>query len=89
MANRRFEGLAWGHMYQYRRILVRMRQGDSDRDIARSKTMGRKQIAQVRQLASEHGWLARDAAMPEEQLLASFLVRQDVLPTSCLSTLEP
>lgn len=45
-------------MYQYRQILVRMRQGDSDRDIARSKTMGRKKIAQVRQLASEHGWLA-------------------------------
>ena len=31
-------------MYQYRQILVRMRRGDSDRDIARSKTMGRKKI---------------------------------------------
>jgi hypothetical protein len=30
-------------MYQYRQVLVRMRQGDSDRDIDRSKMMGRKQ----------------------------------------------
>jgi hypothetical protein len=36
MSKRRFE------MYQYRQILVRMRQGDSDRDIARSGLMGRK-----------------------------------------------
>ena len=45
-------------MYQYRQILVRMRWGDSDRDIARSKTMGRKKIA--------HGWLVPDSAMPDE-----------------------
>jgi len=44
-------------MYQYRNALVRMRQGDSDRDIARSKTMGRKKLAQVREMASEQGWL--------------------------------
>lgn len=47
-------------MYQYRHILTRMRQGDSDREIARSKTMGRKKIAQVRELASARGWLAPD-----------------------------
>ena len=40
-------------MYQYRQILVRMRRGDSDRDIARSKTMGRKKIALVREIAFE------------------------------------
>ena len=57
MANRRFE------MYQYRQILVRMRRGDSDRDIARSKTMGRKKIAQVREIAAQHGWLAREAEL--------------------------
>ena len=35
MSKRRFE------MYHYRQALVRMRQGDSDRDIARSRLMGR------------------------------------------------
>ena len=76
-------------MYQYRQILVRMRWGDSDRDIARSKTMGRKKIAQVREIASAHGWLVPDAAMPDEQVLAALLVRKDALPPSCISTLEP
>jgi transposase len=76
-------------MYQYRQILVRMRWGDSDRDIARSKTMGRKKIAQVREIASAHGWLVPDAAMPDEQVLAALLVRKDALPPNCISTLEP
>jgi hypothetical protein len=40
-------------MYQYSNALVRMRQGDSDRDIARSKTMGRKKPGQNREIASE------------------------------------
>jgi len=52
MGNRRFE------MYQYRQVLVRMRQGDSDRDIARSRLMGRKKVARLRVVAQERGWLA-------------------------------
>ena len=83
MSNRRFD------MYHYRQILVRMRLGDSDREIARSKTMGRKKIAQVRELASEHGWLVPDADIPDDPVLATVLGRNDALPTSCLSTLEP
>jgi transposase len=76
-------------MYQYRQILVRMRRGDSDRDIARSKTMGRKKIAQVREIAGKQGWLVPEAAPPDEQVLANFLGRREVLPASCVSTLEP
>lgn len=58
MTKRRFE------MYQYRNALVRMRQGDSDRDIARSKTMGRKKLAQVREIAGERGWLSPELPLP-------------------------
>ena len=76
-------------MYQYRQILVRMRQGDSDRDIARSKTMGRKKIAQVREIANERGWLAPDTALPDDAVLASLLAHKEALPRSCVSTLEP
>src|ERR1019366_7473547 len=76
-------------MYQYRHILVRMRQGDSDRDIARSKTMGRKKIAQVRELASEHGWLASEIALPDDTALAAVLARKISLSAKCISTLEP
>lgn len=45
MSKRRFE------MYHYRQALVRMRLGDSDRDLARSRLMGRKKAAQLREIA--------------------------------------
>ena len=32
-------------MFQYRQVLVRLRQDDSDRDIARAKLMGRRKVA--------------------------------------------
>ena len=76
-------------MYQYRHILVRMRQGDSDRDIARSKTMGRKKIARVREIASERGWLAAEIALPDDTALAAVLARKEALSVKCISTLEP
>lgn len=76
-------------MYQYRQILVRMRRGDSDRDIARSKSMGRRKIAQLRETAREHNWLATDGAIPDDQRLAAVLGRREIVPTSCISTLEP
>lgn len=76
-------------MYQYRQILARMRQGDSDREIARSKTMGRKKIAQVREVAVAQGWLAVDTMLPDDATLASVLVRKESLPVTCVSSLEP
>ncbi len=36
-------------MYEYRQVPVRLRQGDSDCDVARSRLMGRRQVAEVRQ----------------------------------------
>ena len=76
-------------MYQYRQILVRIRQGDSDRDIARAKTMGRKKVAHLREIARERDWLAPDSPIPDEETLAAALGRKVALPSSCLSTLEP
>ena len=76
-------------MYQYRHILMRMRKGDSDREIARSKTMGRKKITQVREIAGMRGWLAPDTTLPDDAVLASALVRKEPLPSTCISMLEP
>ncbi|WP_122982900.1 MULTISPECIES: hypothetical protein [Burkholderia] len=45
MANRRFE------LFDYRQVLASMRQGDSDRDIARGELMGRKKLTSVRREA--------------------------------------
>lgn len=44
MGRRRFE------MFQYRQVLVRLREGDSDRDIARGGLMGRDKAAAFRGL---------------------------------------
>jgi hypothetical protein len=44
-------------MYEYRQALMRMRQGDSEREIARSKLMGRSKAARFRKLARAQGWL--------------------------------
>lgn len=76
-------------MYQYRQVLVRMRRGDSDREIARSKGMGRKKLAQLRVIAAERNWLAADSFIPEDLELSTVLGRKQMLPASCISTLEP
>ena len=51
MADRSFE------MYQYRQVLVRMRLGDADRELASSRLIGRKKASAFCSLAEEEGWL--------------------------------
>ena len=51
-------------MHQYRHILVRMRLGETDRQIARAGLMGRRKAAAVRQRAQQQGWLT---TVPEAQ----------------------
>ncbi|MBS0211586.1 MAG: IS21 family transposase [Proteobacteria bacterium] len=75
-------------MYQYRQVLLRMRQGDSDREIARSRLMGRPKACAVRAVADERGWLDPAAPLPDDEALASAFARNRRPPT-CVSTLEP
>ena len=67
MARRRFE------MFQYRQALVRMRQGDSDRQIAAARIMGRRKAGRLRELGLEHNWLDANAAMPTDEAIATAL----------------
>lgn len=67
MGRRRFE------MFQYRHVLVRLRAGDSERDIARSRLMGRQKLATLRALATAQGWLDPDKALPDEAALVAVL----------------
>lgn len=67
MARRRLE------MHHYRQALVRMRQGDSDRDIAAARVMGRRMAARLRELAHQHGWLDAANALPEDQAITAAL----------------
>src|ERR1022692_4567389 len=82
MSKRRFE------MYQYRQVLLRMRQGDSDRDIARARVMGRPKAGAVREVAIERGWLDPAMPLPDDEALASVFAGAPRVPT-CVSTLEP
>lgn len=50
MARRRFD------MHHYLQSLLRMRQGDSDRDIAAARVMDRPKAAQWRHIARSQGW---------------------------------
>src|SRR5512147_595781 len=65
--NRRFE------MYQYRQAVVRMRLGDSDREIAKIGLMGRRKAAALRQVALAQGWLNQEQPVPDEATLATVL----------------
>jgi hypothetical protein len=67
MARRRFE------MFHYRQALVRMRQGDSDRQIATARIMGRRLAARLREFSLQHNWLDPAAAMPEDEAIAMAL----------------
>jgi hypothetical protein len=75
-------------MHHYRQALMRMRQGDSDRDIARGGIMGRRTAAALRALASEHGWLSPENALPEDAAIAGALAAPRRASTT-VSSLEP
>jgi len=75
-------------MFQYRQVLVRLRQGDSDREIARSRLMGRPKVAAFRGLALRHGWLAADAALPDDATLSA-AIGQARRARSTISSVEP
>ena len=67
MANRRFE------MYHYRQVLVRMRQGESDRQVAATGLMGRAAASKLRKQASQFGWLDSAQPLPSDEELVGLL----------------
>lgn len=75
-------------MFQYRQVLVRMRQGDTDREIARARLMGRRKSAELRILAETHGWLEPHTRLPEDAEIARLLATTK-RASSTVSTLEP
>ena len=73
-------------MYEYRQALMRMRQGDSEREIARSKLMGRSKAARFRELARAQGWLDPERPLPEDAEIAAAL-GQPKLPVTTQSSI--
>ena len=80
---RRFE------MYQYRQVVVRMRLGDSDRELAKAGLMGRRRAAALRQVALAQGWLNREQPVPDEATLAAVLTAAAAVTTPSQSLVEP
>jgi hypothetical protein len=75
-------------MHHYRQALMRMRQGDSDRDLAKSGLMGRRTAAALRTLADEQGWLDTQIPLPDDATIAGALAAPKRASTT-ISRLEP
>ncbi|MBV6422970.1 MAG: hypothetical protein NAOJABEB_00757 [Steroidobacteraceae bacterium] len=75
-------------MFQYRQVLLRLRQGESDRDVARSGLMGRPKTAAFRALATRRGWLDPASALPSDSEIAQQLGRARRARSS-ISSVEP
>lgn len=52
-------------MFQYRAVLVGLRRGESEREIARGRYMGRRKLALLRELAAARGCLDAQSALPD------------------------
>ncbi len=73
-------------MHEHRQALMRLRQGDSEREIARSGLMGRAKAARFRELACEKGWLELTRPLPADAEIAAALAPPRV-PLTAQSTL--
>ena len=60
-------------MFQYRQVLVRLRAGDTVREIARSGLMGRDKLGELRAVAAAQGWLDASADVPDDQAIIAAL----------------
>ncbi len=75
-------------MFQFRQALVRLRAGDTVREIARNGLMGRDKLAALRALAEQRGWLAEGAELPDDRSLAEALGPRR-RASSTVSSVEP
>jgi len=75
-------------MFQYRQVLVRLRAGDTVREIARSGLMGRDKLGALRAAAQQHGWLDANADVPDDEAIVSAL-GQAQRASSTVSGVEP
>jgi transposase len=76
-------------MFQYRQVLVRLRAGDSVREIARTGVMGRDKLAEVQILAVARGWLDAANELPDDEALAAALGQRKRVASSTVSSAEP
>lgn len=75
-------------MFQYRQVLVRLRAGDTVREIARSGLMGRDKLGALRAVAEQQGWLDAGADVPDDEAIVAAL-GAGRRASSTVSSVEP
>jgi len=63
-------------MYDYRQIIHRIRMGQTDREIARTKIIGRVKCGRIRAMALEKGWLASEGPLPDDAALSDVFTKK-------------
>jgi hypothetical protein len=76
-------------MHHYRQALVRMRLGESDRQIVNARIIGRRIAASVRYEATGRGWLDTTQALPTDEELAVVFSAPKKQRARQTSSLEP
>lgn len=75
-------------MFQYRQVLVRLRAGDTAREIARSGLLGRDKISELLKVAQSYAWLEAATELPEDAAIAEAMTPRK-RAASTISSLEP
>lgn len=70
-------------------MLVSLRAGDSERDLARAGLMGREKLAGVRAIAARQGWLAPGSELPDDAAIAAAMAAAPRVASSSVSSAEP
>jgi transposase len=76
-------------MHEYRNVLIRLRAGDGDREIARLGLMGRSKVASFREHSRSLGWLEPDLPLPDTEAIAQGLGAIAKRPSSTVSKAQP
>jgi transposase len=75
-------------MFQFRQVLVRLRAGDTAREIARSGLLGRDKLTELTRLAQAQGWLDAGSELPDDETIATALAPRK-RASSTVSSAEP
>lgn len=75
-------------MFQFRQVLVRLRAGDTAREVARSGLLGRDKLTELMRLAQAHGWLDAGAELPSDEAIAEAM-KPRKRAASTVSSAEP
>lgn len=75
-------------MFVLRDLVLRMRQGETNRAIYRATGVCRKKLKRIRKLAQSQGWLDTESALAPNDVLAAVLDQSAALPAQMVSPLS-